>query len=267
MRRLRIIVRGGGDLASGVALRCFRAGWKVLVTELEKPLAVRRLVSFGQAIYDLVSFVEEVKGVRVESMGEAERMIEMGNLPVLVDPDCTICKLFHPDVIVDARMQKKDPQFPFNEIPLYIGLGPGFIAGKNCHVVIETVRGPFLGRAIWEGAAEADTSLPDPVNGMREARVLRSPADGVLNPIAHIGDLVAQGDPIAEVNGQVVSSPFPGVLRGLLHEGVQVTRGMKIGDVDPRKDPRLCNLVSDKALSVGGGVLEAILMTFNHEEK
>ncbi|GAP06370.1 selenium-dependent molybdenum hydroxylase system protein, YqeB family [Anaerolinea thermolimosa] len=267
MKRLRIIVRGGGDLASGVALRCFRAGWKVLVTELEKPLAVRRLVSFGQAIYDLVSFVEEVQGVRVESMDEVDRVIASGNLPVVIDPECTMRQFFHPDVIVDARMQKKDPLFPFDEVPLYIGLGPGFVAGKNCHAVIETVRGPFLGRVIWEGAAEADTGLPDPVNGMRETRVLRSPTDGILTPIARIGDLVDQGDPIAEVNGQVVLSPFPGVLRGLVHEGVQVTRGMKIGDVDPRKDPRLCQLVSDKALAVGGGVLEAILMTFNHEEK
>ncbi len=260
-------MRGGGDLASGVALRCFRAGWKVLVTELEKPLAVRRLVSFGQAIYDLVSFVEEVQGVRVESMDEVDRVIASGNLPVVIDPECTMRQFFHPDVIVDARMQKKDPLFPFDEVPLYIGLGPGFVAGKNCHAVIETVRGPFLGRVIWEGAAEADTGLPDPVNGMRETRVLRSPTDGILTPIARIGDLVDQGDPIAEVNGQVVLSPFPGVLRGLVHEGVQVTRGMKIGDVDPRKDPRLCQLVSDKALAVGGGVLEAILMTFNHEEK
>lgn len=260
-------MRGGGDLASGVALRCFRAGWKVLVTELEKPLAVRRLVSFGQAIYDLVSFVEEVQGVRVESMDEVDRVIASGNLPVVIDPECTMRQIFHPDVIVDARMQKKDPLFPFDEVPLYIGLGPGFVAGKNCHAVIETVRGPFLGRVIWEGAAEADTGLPDPVNGMRETRVLRSPTDGILTPIARIGDLVDQGDPIAEVNGQVVLSPFPGVLRGLVHEGVQVTRGMKIGDVDPRKDPRLCQLVSDKALAVGGGVLEAILMTFNHEEK
>lgn len=260
-------MRGGGDLASGVALRCSRAGWNVLVTELEKPLAVRRLVSFSQAIYDLVSFVEEVRGVRVESIDEVERAIASGDIPVIIDPDCTIRKFFHPDVIVDARMQKKDPHFPFDEIPLYIGLGPGFIARKNCHVVVETVRGPFLGRVIWEGAAEADTGLPDPVHGMRETRVLRSPADGILIPIARIGDLVDQGDPIAEVNGQVVLSPFAGVIRGLIHEGLPVTRGMKIGDVDPRKDPRLCKLVSDKALAVGGGVLEAILMVFNHEKK
>lgn len=260
-------MRGGGDLASGVALRCFRAGWNVLVTELEKPLAVRRLVSFSQAIYDLVSLVEEVKGVRVGSIDEVERAIASGDLPVIIDPDCTIYKLFHPDVIVDARMQKEAPLFPFDEVPLYIGLGPGFIAGKNCHVVVETVRGPFLGRVLWEGAAEADTGLPDPVNGIRELRVLRSPADGILIPRAHIGDLVDQGDPIAEVNGQVISSPFPGVLRGLIQEGVQVTRGMKIGDIDPRKDPRLCKLVSEKALAVGGGVLEAILMTFKDEKE
>lgn len=267
MRRIKVIVRGGGDLASGVALRCFRAGWNVLVTELEKPLAVRRLVSFSQAIYDLVSFVEEVRGVRVDSMDEVERAIASGEVPVIIDPDCNVRTSFHPDVIVDARMQKKDPHFPFNEVPLYIGLGPGFIAGMNCHVVVETVRGPFLGRVIWEGTAEADTGLPDPVNGMRETRVLRSPADGILTPVARIGDLVDQGDVIAVVNGLAVSSPFPGVIRGLIHEGVQVTRGMKIGDVDPRQDPRLCKLVSDKALAVGGGVLEAILATFKHEEK
>jgi xanthine dehydrogenase accessory factor len=171
-----------------------------------------------------------------------------------VDPGCTSAKTLHASVIVDGRMIKRPPE-PIGYVPqLYLGLGPGFIAGENCQVVVETRRSHMLGRVYWRGGPDPDTGQPDG----DPQRVLRAPADGEFVPHAEIGQHIEAGQVIAEVAGQTVTAPFPGVLRGLLHPGLIVTRGLKIGDIDPRDDPRLCQSVSDKALSIGGGVLEAI---------
>jgi xanthine dehydrogenase accessory factor len=237
-----ILIRGGGDLATGVAIRLLRSGLRLVVTELSQPLTVRRTVSFAEAIYS----------------GDALQILStlaQGVIPVLEDPACACAKFLHPAVIVDGCMTKQLPE-PIGYSPaLYIGLGPGFEAGVNCQVVVETRRGHTLGRLHWRGVPDADTGLPDG----DPARVLRAPADGELGVHASIGDLVKEGQVIASVDGQHVAAPFSGLLRGLLHPGLLVARGMKIGDIDPRADPRLCRLVSDKALSVGGAVLEAIL--------
>lgn len=258
---IRILVRGGGDLASGVIVRCVRAGWAVAVTELAQPLAVRRLVSFSQAIYDGKIVIEGIEAVRVDDFSSLVGALNRNQVPVLVDPECRIYAQWQPDVLVDARMMKIAPSEQFIGIKLLIGLGPGFHAGENCHAVVETVRGPFLGRVIWNGPAEANTGVPDPVGIAREERVLRAPASGVLVAHQQIGDLLVKGDKIAVVGGVDLICPFDGVLRGLAQEGIMVTKGVKIGDVDPRNDPRLCHLISDKSLAVGGGVLEAILST------
>jgi xanthine dehydrogenase accessory factor len=263
-----ILIRGGGDLATGVAIRLIRSGLRVVITELAQPLAVRRTVSFAEAIYAGEITVEGVTARRVADPTDSLSILTVlskQQIPVLVDLNCASAKLLHPAVIVDGRMTKRPPE-PIGYSPaLYIGLGPGFEAGVNCQAVIETRRSHTLGRVYIRGNPDPDTGQPD---GDR-ARVLRAPAGGVLIAHKKIGDHVEKDELIAEIdNGQQttdhqpsfgVCSPFPGVLRGLIHPGLTVSSGMKIGDIDPRDDPRLCTLVSDKALSIGGGVLEAIL--------
>lgn len=255
----RVLVRGGGDLASGVIMRLFRAGWQVLVVELERPAAVRRHVSFAQAVYSGEMAVEDVRAVRVFSLEMAEKAFRDGIVPVLVDPTLGCLRDFSPHVLVDGRMRKKAPEIGIGAASLIIGLGPGFTAGVDCHAIVETNRGPFLGRVIWSGSALPDTGVPERVGDYQAERVLRAPVAGTVEPDVEIGAILKSGEQIARVSGIPVLAPFDGVLRGMVAGGFQVRAGEKIGDVDPRGDPQLCWLVSDKALSVGGGVLEAIL--------
>ncbi len=250
-----VLIRGGGDLATGVALRLYRAGVKLVVAELAGPLAVRRTVSFSEAVYEGRWTVEGVTAVRADSLALALELADQGHVPVLVAPALVSLWSPHLDVLVDARLTKHTPDTDPSMAPLVVGLGPGFVAGRHCHAVVETQRGHTLGRAYWSGAALADTATPegDP------RRVLRAPADGRVTTRAAIGDTVAAGSCVADVAGQVVTSPFTGLVRGLIRPGAVVSRGTKIGDIDARGDRSHCFLVSDKALAIGGGVLEAIL--------
>jgi xanthine dehydrogenase accessory factor len=253
-----VLIRGGGDLATGVALRLIRSGLRVVVTEIAQPLAVRRTVAFAEAVYTGEITVEGFTAHSISDPADSFRILMVlgkQQVPVLVDPGCTSAKALHASVIVDARMTKRPPEAIGYSPVLYIGLGPGFEAGVNCQAVVETRRSHMLGRVYWHGGPDADTGLPDG----DPQRVLRAPADGEFIAHAEIGQHIQAGQVIAEVAGQMVSAPFPGVLRGMLHPGLTVTRGLKIGDIDPRDDPHLCQLVSDKSLSVGGGVLEAML--------
>jgi len=260
LKSKRVLIRGGGDLASGVALRLYRAGIKVLVTELPKPLAVRRAVSFAEAVFTETCEVEGVKAKLIETSQLSARD-DADEIPVLIDPDLDILFSFIFPVVVDARLTKQTPPPLATQVPLHIGLGPGFRAGSNCHAVIETRRSHTLGRVIWDGASQPDSGQPDG----DPRRVLRAPSDGILIAHADIGEHLQQGQMIAEIRSETdnqnlkVISPFGGVLRGLIHDSMNVTKGLKIGDVDPRDDEEACYLVSDKALAIGGGVLEAIL--------
>ncbi len=257
-----VLIRGGGDLASGVALRLYKAGVRVVITELPQPLAVRRMVCFSEAVYAGECSVEGVTARRVTDPTDTLRVLQVlskGHIPVLIDTEGISIKQLHPHVVVEARMTKERVPLIETTVKLIIGLGPGFVAGENCHAVVETNRGHMLGRVIWKGAPEADTGEPDAVANRRSERVLRAPADGELLTHAEICDHLEKGQLIAEVSGQPVHAPFKGVLRGLLRPGVQVIGGLKIGDVDPRDDSRFCALVSDKSLAIAGGVLEAIL--------
>ena len=257
-----VLIRGGGDLASGVALRLFHSGFKVVITELPKPLAVRRLASFSDAIYTGEMTLEGVVGKRVNDLDDPLRILQLlskGRIPVMIDPEGKSIQSVHPSVIVDARMLKAAPEALRHTAKLYLGLGPGFIGGANCHAAIETQRGPWLGRVLWDGPTLPDSGTPEEVGNKQTERAFYAPADGVLVASKAIGDQVKEGEVIAEVSGQPVKALFPGVLRGLIHPEVEVKKGMKIGDLDPRNDPKLCNHVSDKALAIGGGVLEAIL--------
>jgi len=254
-----VLIRGGGDLASGVAVRLHHSGFEVMITELPKPLVVRRTVSFAEAVSDGSKEVEGITAVLINTPGDVKDSVRVGNIPVLIDPDLACMREVRPDVVVDARMRKKEPSEGKELATLVIGLGPGFIAGENCHAVVETNRGHNLGRVIWAGPPQEDTGIPGQVQGFASERVLRAPEDGKLVTGAKIGDEVKNGTVIALVGSQAVLAPFDGILRGLIDPGTQVTKGMKIGDVDPRDDPTIYSLVSDKARAVGGGVLEAIL--------
>lgn len=264
---LQIYIRGGGDLASGVAARLFRAGWRVAIAETAQPLAVRRSVAFAEAVYSGRTIIEGIPGIKTSSTDEAVKVMESGAVAVLVDPRATTLGKLCPDVMVDARMLKQPPDIGISAAPLVIGLGPGFEAGRTCHAVIETKRGHTLGRVIWEGSAEMDSGVPESVGAYQCERVLRAPADGIVSECREIGSVVQEGEVVASVSGVVVTASFTGVVRGIVHEGLYVEKGLKIGDIDPRCDPALCTMISDKALAVGGGVLEAILSTLPLRKK
>jgi xanthine dehydrogenase accessory factor len=262
-----LIIRGGGDLASGVALRCWRAGLQPIITEIPQPLAVRRTVSFAEAMYTGLVKVEEASARRANILDEVQAILQAHEIPVLCDPSCDIRHKFPPVVLIDARMRKQSPEIGREAALLVIGLGPGFHAGENCHAVIETNRGHFLGRVIWDGVAQPDTGIPEGVAASESVlqvlhqaeRVLRAPSAGILNAYAEIGTIIEAGQPVAQVGSATLHAPFRGLLRGIMHAGVFVQAGIKIGDLDPRCDPRYALYVSEKALAIGGGVLEAIL--------
>jgi xanthine dehydrogenase accessory factor len=268
-----VLIRGGGDLASGVALRLHRSGLRVVITELDQPLVIRRLVSFAEAIYQGETRVEGVTARRADGISDIQRAWDERVIPVLVDRECRIINQLDTErppwlisVLVDARMTKRPPDLGMDSAPLVVGLGPGFIAGENCHAVIETNRGHFLGRVIRKGSASTNTGVPEGFGGEYQDRVLRSPTDGLFQPEREICDRLNPGDKIAEVDGQSIYAPFKGVLRGILYPGLFVQQGFKVGDIDPRDDPLYCSSVSDKSLAVAGGVLEAIL-AYNHQRK
>ncbi len=263
-----IVLRGGGDLASGVALRLHRAGFQLVIIELEKPLAVRRSVSFSEAVYEGTQIVEGVTASLV-SADQLQVTLEAGEIPVLTDPQANILRnpfLTSPQstIVIDARLLKAEPEPLDVKVALHIGLGPGFIAGENCHAVIETRRGHTLGRVYWDGPTLADSGQPDG----DPRRVLRAPQSGILTAHAQIGDHLEEGQLIAEIQSKdeqeksKIVSPFKGILRGLIRPGIELEKDVKIGDVDSRDDPMLVALVSDKALAVGGGALEALLVYF-----
>ena len=264
-----VLIKGAGDLASGVALRLHRCGFQVVMTEIERPLTVRRSVAFAQAIFDGATHVEEVEARRT-TPGGISAELSAQRIPILVDGAANVRVDLQPDILVDAIMAKRNLGTQIDDAPLVIALGPDFIAGVDCHAVIETQRGHNLGRVLWQGSAEPDTGRPGRLPGLPQKldRVLRAPCPGYVHPHHAIGDRIESGSVIATVatpSGKTapVNAPFTGVLRGLIHESVTVSQAMKIGDLDPRIDPSYCFTVSDKSMAIAGGVLEAILSA-NH---
>jgi xanthine dehydrogenase accessory factor len=252
----RVVVRGGGEMATAAARLLFLSGFRVVVLEREKPLAVRRLVSFAEAVF---AGEVTVEGVPARLAG-AEDHARDGRVPVAVDPEGLSIEGWRPEVVVDARMTKSPPVHRSAAPVFAIGLGPGFVAGRDADLVIETQRGPDLGRVIRRGSAEPDTSLPSPVGGHTGKRVLRAPRGGVFEARAAIGELVVPGTVIGAVDGERVIAEVAGLLRGVLHDGVAVEAGTKVGDVDPRGPAVDPARISDKARAVAAGVLEAVLM-------
>jgi len=257
------VIRGGGDLATGVAVRLFRAGFPVMILELERPTVIRLPVSFARAIYEGKVIVEDVEAVLIPSWGKAEGIIKKGKISVLIDPKGNCIEKLSPTVIVDAILAKRNLGTRKDQAPLVIGLGPGFTAGEDVDVVVETMRGHNLGRVYYQGQAAPDTGVPGEVGGESKRRLLRAPAEGKIVPLYQIGDLVKAGEIIAEVEGVPLKAEISGVLRGLIYPQSWVTRGMKVGDIDPRGAREYCFTVSDKARSIGGAVLEAICTYLN----
>jgi len=254
-----IVIRGAGDIASGVALRLRRAGLKLVMTDLPRPTAIRRTVAFSQAIVHGEAVVENVVAKRADSCAQALELLEQGVIPVLADPEGTCIPMLKPDALVDAILAKRNLGTRITDAPVVVGVGPGFTAGADCHAVVETMRGHCLGRAIYRGSAQPNTGIPGLIGGFAGERVLRAPADGVFHQLLDIGAQVKTGDVAAEVEGVPMACTLDGVLRGILPEGTPVRKGMKAGDVDPRCKIEHCYCASDKALAVGGGVLEAVL--------
>lgn len=230
------------------------------MTEISQPLAIRRTVCFSEAIYEGQTSVEGIIARRADSVEAIHAILNHNEIAVLVDPEAKILTQIAPLAVIDAIMAKKNLGTHLTDAPIVIALGPGFVAGRDAHAVIETNRGHNLGRIIWEGTAQPDTGIPAPVHGHASERVLRAPADGIIRWHNAIGDLVQAGQCLGEVAGCPIAAPFAGVLRGAIRDGIPVTAGLKIGDVDPRPERSMCFTISDKARAVAGGTLQALLM-------
>ncbi len=254
-----ILIRGAGDLASGIALRLWRAGMQVVMTEIARPTTIRRTVAFSQAVIAGACRVEDVEARLAADPAEALALLDRGFLPVLVDPELRCREALQPDALVDAILAKRNLGTSITDAPVVIGVGPGFTAGLDCHAAVETMRGHTLGRVLYTGAPLPNTNIPGLIGGFAGERVLRAPADGIFREALQIGDRVKVGDVAGWVGEAPMNCTLDGVLRGLLASGIPVHKGMKAGDVDPRNDPSYCKTASDKALAIGGGVLEAIL--------
>lgn len=255
-----IVIKGAGDLASGIAVRLTHCGYRIVMTDLPHPTSIRRTVCFSEAILKGTFAVEDVIAEYAPDISLIPAIHEREHIAVLADPEAECIKALRPEVVVDAILAKRNLGTAIEDAPIVIALGPGFTAGVDCHAVIETMRGHDLGRVILEGAAEPNTGIPGNISGFTTERVLRAQKDGVFTELHHIGDIVEKGEPVAEVDGEPICATISGVIRGLLPTGTPVHSGMKSGDIDPRPVQAHCYTVSDKARAIGGGVLEAILM-------
>lgn len=259
MEKGLVVIKGAGDLASGIALRLHRCGFSIIMTELSVPTTVRRTVAFSPAVYEKTAQVEDVCGVLCDSAEVAIELCKNGKIAVIVDEKADIIRKIKPEVAVDSIIAKKNTGTRIDDAPTVIAVGPGFTAGADCHCVVESKRGHYLGRCIWQGSAIPNTGVPGLIGGYGLERLIRASGDGVFCGTAAIGDQVKAGQIVGYVGEEPVRAQIDGILRGLLQDGVTVWKGMKAGDVDPRCERSHCFTASDKASAIGGGVLEAIL--------
>lgn len=263
MKHIVVLIRGGGEMASGVAHRLVKCHFKVCMTEVAYPTAVRREVSFSEAVYEGEQTVEGLTAKLIEAFDQIPELWNAGMLPIMVDAEATVKDYLKPSVMVDAILAKRNVGTRITDAPLVIGLGPGFRAGRDVHLVVETKRDHDLGRVLSEGEAEANTGIPGEIAGFSVERVLRASKAGRLKTLKGIGDYVDAGDIVALVDDAPIKAQIKGVLRGLLRDGSEVYEGMKTGDVDPRGIKEFCYSISDKTRAIGGGVLEGILSYLN----
>lgn len=254
-----ILIKGAGDIATGIAVRLKNSGMQVVMTEIAIPTTVRRSVAFSRAVYEGSAVVENITARLVLDFAQIPAVLQQDEIPVLIDPRCEVLKSIHFDAVVDSILAKKNLSTDPTQAPVVIGVGPGFSVPQDCHCVIETQRGHDLGRCIYQGCAAKNTGIPGEIGGYTVERLLRAPCDGIFHPILAIGDAVKARQTVAMVDDQPVTAQIDGIVRGLLQDNVPVKAGMKSGDIDPRGCYEHCFTVSDKARAVGGGVLEAIL--------
>lgn len=261
--REQVVVRGAGDLASGTIAKLFSVGFPVIALECEHPSAIRRKVSFSEAVYEGEITIEGITA-RLAKEQEIDAVLQAGEIPIVVDPDCELLKKRRPKILVDAILAKRNLGTTKDMAEITIGLGPGFTAGEDVDAVIETMRGHHLGRIYYQGQAIPNTGKPAKVGGYAEERVVYSPAEGTVFPVKQIGEVVKKGEQIAQIGEIPVYAAIPGILRGMLPEGFRVSKGYKMADIDPRlEEKENCNTISDKARCIAGGVLEAILCLEN----
>lgn len=258
-----VVIRGGGDIATGISHKLYRSGFKVLILEIEKPTMVRRTVSFASAVFDCETVVEGVKSVKAYTTKDIYDIWNNNQIPVIVDPKCEIIDEIKIDILVDATLSKRNLGMNIKMAPITIGVGPGFDAGQDVDVVVETSRGHDLGKLIFKGYAEADTGIPGKILGYGKERVLRAPCHGIINNLSDIGDTIKKDQIVAYVGEEPVKATIDGILRGIIINDSKVKKGLKIADIDPREIKEYCFTISDKARSVAGGVLEAILYMKN----
>lgn len=261
-----VIIKGAGDLASGVAHRLQVAGFPIVMLELPRPLVVRRSVSFASAVFEGNTEIEGVKASLVNEDSQIESCWSRGIIPLLIDPEGSLPRRMKPQVLIDAVMAKRNTGTSLTDASIVVGLGPGFTASKDVRAVVETKRGHQLGRVFYSGAAAADTGVPGNVAGVTADRLLRAPASGRFSPGKNIGELVHKGEKVASVGDVPLLASIDGLVRGMLYPGLEVQKGMKVGDIDPRGKEIDWKTISDKARAVGGGVLEAIMHFLTGQE-
>lgn len=258
-----VVVRGGGDIATGIIHRLFSAGYRTLILETDKPTSIRRQVCFSEAVYDGTSTVEELTAVKIDEQAQAEAVLEKGDIPLLVDPKGESIKRLQPDIVVDAIIAKTNLGTSIDMADVVIGVGPGFTAGEDVHYCIETMRGHNLARIIRKGQAMPNTGVPGNIGGFTAERVIHAPGEGIFCAVSGIGDYVEQGAVIARITAGDeyvnVYASISGIIRGIIRDGMYVKSGLKIADIDPRKSElENCFTISDKARSIGGSVLEIV---------
>jgi xanthine dehydrogenase accessory factor len=264
VRNTKVLIKGAGEHSSGTAHRLFRCGFRVVMTDLAWPTAVRLPVSFGSAIFKREIVVEGVRGIGyTPDQAELLSSLDWGHIPVFVDPVCRLKEIWRPDVIIDGRILKRNLDNHVGDAPLTIGYGPGLVAGQDVDFVVETNRGHNLGRIITAGCADLDTGVPGPIAGYTRERVLRSPANGTLHAQRQLGDMVKAGEVIATVASQPLTATISGVLRGLVYPNSPVVVNQKVGDIDPRGEPAYCHTLSDKTRTISGAALEIIVSFLN----
>ena len=254
-----ILLRGAGDIASGIAYRLKQSGFSVVMTDLDKPTSIRRTICFSEALVQGEVELEGIRARKAKDAVEAKAILSDGMIAVMADPEATCRTALRPDALVDAILAKKNLGTTMQDAPIVVGIGPGFTAGLDCHAVVETMRGHTMGRVYYTGCAIPNTGIPGEIGGYSLERILRAPCNGVFRGVHKIGDQVEPGEICAYVNDMPMKSKIRGTLRGILPDGTIVHKEMKSGDIDPRCKLEHCYSVSDKALAVGGGALEAIL--------
>jgi len=262
--KLIVLIRGGGEVASGIAHRLHRSHFRVCITEIDSPLAVSRGTTFSEAVFDGVKVIMGVRSELVSaSTEEIYRVWQQGNIPIVIDPEATIKGKIKPDVLVDAIMAKRNTGTKITDAPLVIGVGPGFHASRDVHIVVESNHSDNLGRVILEGEAEKNAGMPVSIGGLTKERVVWSPREGIFTSNREIGDSVVAGEVVSWVGDLPLKAPISGMLRGLLRNGVRVSKGSKLIEIDPINNTAICYVIRDKMRAIGGGVLEAIMLKFN----